>query len=196
MQDFGRTQLQQIPDSRKRPYEDHYQHQHRDYRDDHRAHINGGIEHRVTYYLGETEARKEACYAANDGGYEYVSNVSPYAWIFEHMASYGYVLRYPDDKTDITGYKGGYTAIRYVGLPHAKYIAENDLCLEEYLTMLRDTYVFGKNMLTYTTDADTYKIYYVPADPAGDTMVPVPNEGMWEISGNNIDGFIVTTYGG
>ena len=130
------------------------------------------------------------------GGYSYISNTKPYSWLFDHMADYGFILRYPDGKTDLTGERGTFTAIRYVGLPHAKYIAENDLCLEEYLTMLRDTYVFGKNMLTYTTDSDTYKIYYVAADPSGDTMVPVPNEGMWEISGNNIDGFIVTTYGG
>lgn len=130
------------------------------------------------------------------GGYSYISNISPYSWLFTHMSDYGYILRYPDGKTELTGERGTYTAIRYVGLPHAKYITENDLCLEEYLTMLRESCTFGKGMLTYTTAEDTYKIYYVPANTTGDTAVPVPKDGMWEVSGNNIDGFIVTTYGG
>lgn len=129
------------------------------------------------------------------GGYSYISNTKPYSWLFDHMADYGYILRYPDGKTELTGERGSYTAIRYVGLPHAKYIAENDLCLEEYLTMLRTDCTFGKGMLTYSLNGETYRIYYVPADANGDTAVPVPNEGMWEISGNNVDGFIVTTYG-
>ena len=128
----------------------------------------------------------------NDGGYEYVSNVSPYAWIFEHMASYGYVLRYPDDKTDITGYKGGYTAIRYVGVPHAAYMYENNLVLEEYLELLKNSYSFGKGVLEYSTTELSYQIYYFPASKTGTTEVPVPKTGSYEISGNNDDGFIVT----
>ena len=129
------------------------------------------------------------------GGYSYISNTKPYSWLFEHMADYGFILRYPDEKTEQTGERGTYTAIRYVGLPHAKYIRENDLCLEEYLAMLRSECRFGQKMLSCTTDDDTYRIYYVPAAENGDTDVPVPDEGMWEISGNNTDGFIVTTYG-
>ena len=128
----------------------------------------------------------------NDGGYEYVSNVTPYSWIFSHMASYGYVLRYPDHKTDITGYKGGYTAIRYVGVPHAAYMNENDLVLEEYLELLRNNYSFGKGMLKYSTSELTYNIYYFPASKTGTTEVPVPKSGSYEISGDNENGFIVT----
>ena len=128
-----------------------------------------------------------------DGGYEFVTNKNPYAWIFEHMASYGYILRYPDEKADITGLRGGYTAIRYVGVPHAAYMKDNGCCLEEYLDVLRNQYTFGQGMLEYSTPESTYHIYYFPASKTGTTEVPVPKTGSYEISGNNTDGFIVTT---
>ena len=126
------------------------------------------------------------------GAYEYITNTSPFSWLFEHMDSYGFVQRYPDDKTDLTGYKGGYTAIRYVGVPHAAYMKENHLCLEEYLNRLKDSYTFGKGILDYSTSELTYKIYYFPASKTGTTEIPVPKTGSYEISGNNVDGFIVT----
>ena len=133
----------------------------------------------------------------NDGGYEYISNISPYSWLFEHMASYGFVLRYPTEKSEITGERGGYTAIRYVGVPHAAYMDENNLCLEEYLEMLKTRHnFFGGSALEYTTNKTVYLIYYVPVDSTatGDPEIPVPSggNGKYEISGNNSDGFIVT----
>lgn len=129
----------------------------------------------------------------NDGGYDFVSNVSPYSWLFEHMASYGFVCRYPEDKSDITGEKGGYTALRYVGVPHAAYMTQNSLCLEEYLDMLRGSHNFYTGtVLEYSTSELTYHIYYVPASADGNLIVPVPTSGSYEISGNNTDGFIVT----
>lgn len=130
----------------------------------------------------------------NDGGYEYISNIAPYSWLFEHMASYGFVLRYPQDKSEITGERGGYTAIRYVGVPHASYMTENNLCLEEYLDQLKTRYRFGSTVLEHVTNKTKYHIYYVPVDSSatGDPEIPVPSGGQYEISGNNSDGFIVT----
>ncbi len=128
-----------------------------------------------------------------DGSYDFVSNVSPYSWLFDHMASYGFTLRYPTDKAEITGERGGYTALRYVGVPHAAYMADNNLCLEEYLDMLRGSHNFYTGtVLRYSTSELNYLIYYVPADESGDLKVPVPTAGSYEISGNNTDGFIVT----
>lgn len=128
-----------------------------------------------------------------NGDYDFVSNVTPYSWLFDHMASYGYTLRYPTDKAEITGDRGGYTAIRYVGVPHAAYMSDNNLCLEEYLDMLRGSHNFYTGtVLEYSTSELTYHIYYVPADADSDFMIPVPTTGSYEISGNNTDGFIVT----
>lgn len=57
------------------------------------------------------------------------------AWVTEHAHEYGFVLRYPKDKVDIT--KISYEAwhFRYVGVEHAPYIYENGLCVEEYVAL-------------------------------------------------------------
>ena len=57
-------------------------------------------------------------------------------WIAENSWKYGFILRYPADKTDITGYIYESWHIRYVGKDVAQYIYENDLTLEEYLGIL------------------------------------------------------------
>ncbi|MBR5980602.1 MAG: M15 family metallopeptidase [Firmicutes bacterium] len=57
-------------------------------------------------------------------------------WIAENCWKYGFILRYPADKTDITGYIYESWHIRYVGMDAAQYIYENGLTLEEYLGIL------------------------------------------------------------
>ncbi len=123
-----------------------------------------------------------------NGGFGYITNSSPYSWLYDNMAGYGYILRYPAGKEDLTGTVATDTVIRYVGAPHAKYITEYNLCLEEYHTLLKEKYEYGKAMLQY----DGHIIYYVPANLTGNTDVPVPLTGNYTISGNNVDGFIVT----
>lgn len=54
-------------------------------------------------------------------------------WLIEHSSEYGFILRYPEDKTEITGTIYEPWHFRYVGKQAAKEIMENDLCLEEYL---------------------------------------------------------------
>ncbi len=53
-------------------------------------------------------------------------------WLAENAHLYGFIIRYPKDKTKITGYSYEPWHIRYVGKPLAKYIYDNNLCLEEY----------------------------------------------------------------
>lgn len=52
-------------------------------------------------------------------------------WIAAHAAEYGFVLRYPEDKTEITGWGAEPWHIRYVGTDAAAYMQQHDLCLEE-----------------------------------------------------------------
>lgn len=54
-------------------------------------------------------------------------------WLVEHCSEYGFILRYPKDKTEITGVIYEPWHFRYVGKQAAKEIMENALCLEEYL---------------------------------------------------------------
>ena len=54
-------------------------------------------------------------------------------WLMENCWRYGFVLRYPQDKSDITGIIFEPWHYRYVGLTHAKKIFDAGICLEEYL---------------------------------------------------------------
>lgn len=56
-------------------------------------------------------------------------------WLMEHCAEYGFILRYPQDKEDITGIIWEPWHYRYVGVEIAKEITESGLCLEEYLAL-------------------------------------------------------------
>ncbi len=127
-----------------------------------------------------------------NGGFGYITNTSPYSWLYDNMSKYGYILRYPDGKQDLTGTAATDTVIRYVGVPHAAYMDEYGICLEEYHSLLKEKYSYGTGMLHYETNGTKYLIYYVPANLTGNTDVPVPLVGNYTISGNNYDGFIVT----
>ena len=49
-----------------------------------------------------------------------------------HCQEYGFIIRYPADKEDITEINYEPWHLRYVGIPAATYIMENGLCLEEF----------------------------------------------------------------
>jgi D-alanyl-D-alanine carboxypeptidase len=53
-------------------------------------------------------------------------------WLAENAYKYGYIIRYPEDKADITGYAYEPWHIRYVGIGLANYLYTNDLTLDEY----------------------------------------------------------------
>ena len=57
-------------------------------------------------------------------------------WVAENAHKFGFILRFPEDKTDITGYSYEPWHIRYVGLTAAADIYEENLTLEEYLEQL------------------------------------------------------------
>ncbi|MCD7801102.1 MAG: M15 family metallopeptidase [Ruminococcus sp.] len=54
-------------------------------------------------------------------------------WVAENCYKYGFIIRFPEGKEDITGYQYESWHLRYVGVDVATYIYENNLCLEEYL---------------------------------------------------------------
>lgn len=56
-----------------------------------------------------------------------------YPWLAEHSWKYGFILRYPESKVEITGCQPEEWHFRYVGADAAKEMYERDLCLEEYL---------------------------------------------------------------
>ena len=54
-------------------------------------------------------------------------------WLMEHSWEYGFILRYPEEKTDITGIIFEPWHYRYVGTDIARELRELGICLEEYL---------------------------------------------------------------
>ncbi len=54
-------------------------------------------------------------------------------WLEKHCAEYGFIIRFPKGKEDITGYEYEPWHIRYVGFQAAQEIMAKDICLEEYL---------------------------------------------------------------
>ena len=58
-------------------------------------------------------------------------------WLMENCQDYGFILRYPKDKEDITQIIYEPWHYRYVGKEHAQKIMESGVCLEEYIEELK-----------------------------------------------------------
>lgn len=58
-------------------------------------------------------------------------------WMYENCAQYGFILRFPEDKQDITKIMFEPWHFRYVGVEAATYIMENGLCLEEFVALYK-----------------------------------------------------------
>lgn len=67
----------------------------------------------------------------------YIGGTGLMAWLEEHCAKYGFIIRYPKDKTDITGVEYEPWHLRYVGITAAEYIMNHKLCLEEFLDLYK-----------------------------------------------------------
>lgn len=128
-------------------------------------------------------------------GYTYdFTGENEYKWIKDNSAKYGFILRYPQDKVDITHIEYEPWHFRYVGVPHAAYIQANNICFEEYIDLVHTKSV--SNPLVVDYDGSKYAIYYTPksnlTDKGDFTDIQVPESYEYTISGDNVSGFIVT----
>ena len=95
----------------------------------------------------------------------------------------------------MTGVSGKPDVFRYVGIPHAWFMKKNDLCLEEYLTVLEGYPYEDEHLQLNDPIGRSFEAYYVSVDPtltAESTVIPVPKDFQWTFSGNNKHGFFVT----
>lgn len=60
-----------------------------------------------------------------------------FVWLQQHAHEYGFIMRFPENKTDITGYSYESWHYRYVGVEHATKIHEQGITLEEYLDSVK-----------------------------------------------------------
>lgn len=112
-----------------------------------RAEQQGFMDEKINEYrsqgYGESEARALAeDWVALPGTSEHELGLAAdingasydlYIWLQQNSWRYGFIQRYPEDKTDITGISHEPWHYRYVGKEAAKEIYESALCLEEYL---------------------------------------------------------------
>ena len=68
---------------------------------------------------------------------EQMASTAECQWMAEHCAEYGFVIRYAADKEDVTEINYEPWHLRYVGVQVAKYMTENNLCLEEFHEQLQ-----------------------------------------------------------
>lgn len=120
----------------------------------------------------------------------------PYGGICEEFRQaapdYGFIERYAKDKESITGISHEPWHFRYVGYPHSKIITEQVFSLEEYTEFIKN--YRDNSRLIFTAVCETeIEIYYVPANN-NETTINIEENYVNQISGNNIDGFIVTVW--
>ena len=102
------------------------------------------------YHLSREEAAKKAATVILPPGtsehnlglcmdicnvYDSFVNQKEYAWLNENAYRFGFILRYPKGKEDVTGIVFEPWHWRYVGVEWAKQIRDSGLCLEEFLDM-------------------------------------------------------------
>ncbi len=139
-------------------------------------------------------------FAINDGqSYPALRNEGDYSWIYQNAARYGMILRYTEKNTDFTGYSPESWHFRYIGVPHASLVERMGISYEEFINFIKN-FSYEEPLEYKYSDTEFYKMYYVPATTDNRvTEIPISyesfsseNPGAYSISGNNIDGFIVT----
>ncbi len=130
----------------------------------------------------------DICISA-DGMESYYVPSGNYEWINDNAYRYGFILRYPEGKMDATGVNPRSYTFRYVGLPHSYYMYENDLCLEEYVELMKEH--TAASPLTVDTGSAVWTVFYIELAADGVSAINLPSCQEYSISGDNIGGFIV-----
>lgn len=123
------------------------------------------------------------------GSYIGFDGLDEEGWIVENCARYGFIVRYPEGKSNITGENYCPWHLRYVGRLHAAVMNKKNLCLEEYIDFMKDyktdvpfTYMVG----------DTAYVAYSVESAEDTTTVKIPISGVYEWSGDNRGTYIIS----
>ncbi|MGB8453799.1 MAG: D-alanyl-D-alanine carboxypeptidase family protein [Anaerocolumna sp.] len=133
--------------------------------------------------------------AENTGEYNFIRPYFPYSGIcmqFRKKAiHYGFIERYPKGKETITGIAHEPWHFRYVGYPHSEIMSMKNLTLEEYIEYIKN-FPYQEKHLRFFNYEYNYEIFYVSLFRLQQVNVVLPMDIPYQISGNNIDGFIIT----
>ena len=113
---------------------------------------------------------------------------------FRRRASeYGFILRYPEDKTNLTGIQFEPWHFRYVSWPHARLMEREGLVLEEYIRLLEDYPESGPH-LRFQDRGRSFELYTVSRENLEDLSNRLPGDTLCQWSGNNSSGVVVTIW--
>ena len=107
----------------------------------------------------------------------------------ERAVQYGFIERYPKDKETITGIAQEPWHFRYVGMPHAEIMTK----MGEYHAFLKQ-YPYGKKCFEYRNGHQNIAISYLQAAAGRDTEFEIGADLSYLVSGNNVDGFVLTEW--
>ena len=150
--------------------------------------VENGASTQVGYSDHHTGMGIQLAYMRNGNNYS-LSTDDAYNWLFENCHKYGFAVRYPEGKSDVTGVSDYSDYFRYVGVAHATYMTENDLCLEEYVAFIKG-YSDNKPLKINGADGRYYEVWYVAVD--GSATVKHPTNYAYTVSGTNDGGVVVT----
>ena len=116
-----------------------------------------------------------------------------YFWVDQNCDQFGFVLRYSASKEDVTGIAYESWHYRYVGIGNALAMTNMGLSLEEYINFIKDYAYDGTRYYITADNGNIYCLYYVKSSGKDGQKIPIPKTAReYDISGNNIDGFIVS----
>ena len=117
---------------------------------------------------GTSEHHLGLAFDVNKQGSSTFAGTKHSEWLNEHCWEYGFIIRYTKEKENITGFVAEPWHIRYVGVEHAMYMKEHDLCLEEYVKGIEDGTIVipGVEAGTEASVPDDSEEESIPADPA------------------------------
>jgi len=116
-----------------------------------------------------------------------IENSKQGTWLADNSYKFGFILRYPQHKTDITGIIYEPWHFRYIGQMHAYYCYQNDFTLEEYIGYLKE-----QKEITVIFNGFEYIVYYLSG---ADDTIEIPDNYSYSVSLDNTGGIIVTTRG-
>lgn len=121
----------------------------------------------------------------------------PYTGIYQTFRNnaykYGFIERYQKGKEKITGIGHEPWHFRYVGYPHAKIMVDKEFSLEEYIVYLKD-FTYEDKHLVFEEQNKQIEIFYVNLEDKKIKEIEIPKESICQISGNNVDGCVITLW--
>lgn len=115
-------------------------------------------------------------YETNSADRRSIYGIQLYNWVYNNAYKYGFVTVGGEESN----------VFRYVGVVHSTAMKQSGLSFDEYLEMIKAK--TPAEPLKVTASGTTYAVYYL----AKDAEHAVPSNYAYDVSGNNVDGYIIT----